>query len=471
MAEKPHSRRRFLKYAGAGVLAAAAGIGYLTKDYWSSNVPTPTTPSPTSLPTETPTEKTLKAAFDYDPKYGYILQDPSQTIEFKNLTGYAGDIKPACTWSIDSDSVSQDWNYSTKLKPGKNTVRLTARDGKTSDQSVEDIEVDEYGPGYAEKELKVPIKGTVYCTGVMEDWYQRRVSEPEMKENLSVIKNELRCNGVRIFGEDDDLVIKGGEIALDLGFDNVVLTPYWINRTAEETINKMNDFAKKAEQLRSTSNSVQLNISEEPSMTTRGIISDNQSWVTRGQLLDQWKVLPGWEKRLNNFLEELIKTTRKYFNGKILCGIGTWENSATNFGELDLDILGGSHFWYKSYGSIENPNNRYLEIIRLFQRFSKPYYVTEFGSATYMGAFERGATAWNATNVPYDEDEQVKAIDAYVTLFNRAKIDGVFLAEFGSNVPKPSDWGYGIVKHTSSRPDLVSRKKGYWKWAALAIKQ
>jgi integrase len=132
------------------------------------------------------------------------------------------------------------------------------------------------------------------------------------------------------------------------------LTPYWINKTATETINKMNSFAKQAEQLRSTSNSVQLNISEEPSMTTRGIISDNPSWVTRGQLLDQWKVLPGWEKRLNDFLKGLIETTRKYFNGKILCGTGTWENDAVKFGELDVDILGGSHFWYKSYGNIDD---------------------------------------------------------------------------------------------------------------------
>jgi len=96
MAEKPHSRCGFLKYAGAGVVAATAGIGYLTRDYWSPSVPSPTTPSPTFLPTETPTVKPLKAAFDYNPKYRYILQDPSQTVEFRNLTQYSGDAKPVC---------------------------------------------------------------------------------------------------------------------------------------------------------------------------------------------------------------------------------------------------------------------------------------------------------------------------------------------------------------------------------------
>jgi len=86
MVEKPLSRRRFLKYIGVGIVAVAAGTGYLAKDYWypiiqeeydmlynrlfSSPIPTasstathtvmespvlvPTT-SPMPSPTETPT--------------------------------------------------------------------------------------------------------------------------------------------------------------------------------------------------------------------------------------------------------------------------------------------------------------------------------------------------------------------------------------------------------------------------------
>jgi hypothetical protein len=48
MAEQRHSRRRFLKYAGVGIVATAAGAGYLTKNYWY-----PLTQSTISKPTET----------------------------------------------------------------------------------------------------------------------------------------------------------------------------------------------------------------------------------------------------------------------------------------------------------------------------------------------------------------------------------------------------------------------------------
>ena len=170
MSEKGRSRRKFLKYAGVGVVAAAAGIGYLTRGYWSPSVPNPTTQSPTFLPTETPTIKPLKAAFDYSPKYRYILQDPSQTIEFKNLTEYLGDT-PACQWTVDNQIVSKDWDFATKFSPGKHTITLTTRDGKTSDWHSEDIEVDEYGPNYKEIELNVSAKGVLCFLGI-RNWNQ-----------------------------------------------------------------------------------------------------------------------------------------------------------------------------------------------------------------------------------------------------------------------------------------------------------
>jgi hypothetical protein len=55
MVEQKHSRRRFLKYAGAGVVAAAAGIGYLWKDKLYSLTETILSPKPTITPTITQT--------------------------------------------------------------------------------------------------------------------------------------------------------------------------------------------------------------------------------------------------------------------------------------------------------------------------------------------------------------------------------------------------------------------------------
>lgn len=284
MSEKRHSRRKFLKYAGVGVVAAAAGIGYLTRDYWNPRVPNPTTPSPTMLPTETSTPKPLKAAFDYSPKNRFILIDPElaakEGVKFTNLTEYERESRPEVEWKVDYKIVSKDWDCSIKLAPGSHEVRLTARAGSTSDSTSVYIDVDE-DLEYPEKKVKVPIKGMAYTVGVADEFSQRPPSEDQMREHLSVIKKELGCNGIRIVSDLDDILYKCAEMAIEMDYECILLSPFWVNRTPEETVNKMIDFSKNAERLRKIHNGIQLNLVEEPSTSTRGILDDSPTWVMR----------------------------------------------------------------------------------------------------------------------------------------------------------------------------------------------
>jgi len=55
MTEQKQSRRRFLKHVGAGIFAAAAVLGYLTRDYWGSLLKSTSTSTPTTHQTQQPT--------------------------------------------------------------------------------------------------------------------------------------------------------------------------------------------------------------------------------------------------------------------------------------------------------------------------------------------------------------------------------------------------------------------------------
>ena len=466
-----------MKYAGAGVTAAAiAGVAYYAKDSWlpyleglqKPSKPTPTGPTPTGPTPTGPIPTTLKkVAFDYSPKFQYMLMDPElaakEGVKFTNMTEYEGEPKPEVEWSLDSQTVSHDWNYSTKLIPGKHSVTLTARDGKTSEWAGVDIEVDEYGPDYPKKKLKVPIKGIVYTTAVVQEFYQMPPTEDQMKEHLFVIKNELGCNGIRITGDIDEISYKCAEMAIDLGYECIVLSPFWINYTPEDTVSRMVYFSKDAEKLREKHDGVLLNLVEEPSTTPRGILDDSPSWKVRTGMIPQKYKDPRWHKRYQKFLEDLIDAS-KHFNGKRLIGFGSWEWETAEWRDLDIEIVGDSHYWYPNYGDWSNPNNSYITHMNSVRVFGKPYYITEWGSCTYKGAWERGADAWRdamSMSAPYNEEEQVNAIERYAQMFNNAnKVDAIFLFEFWTNQSFPyAPLMYEIIKPEHS--NSWSRKKAF----------
>jgi len=454
MVEKPHSRRKFLTYAGAGVVAAAAGIGYLTRDYWSPTVPSSTTTSPTASPPETSTPKPLKATFDYSPKYRYILQDPNQTVEFKNLTEYSGD-KPAFEWRINNKSVSQEWDYSTKLEPGKHDVRLTARDGKTSDGYTEDIEVDEYGPDYPERKLNVEIKGIGYLVGV-PGWLDPIVPVSRMEEDLSVIRNELGCNGIRIEGSYDEQILECGKIAIKKEFDYISLNPRYIDDGWDQYSTKIKNFAPKAEELRKESEAIILQPATEFCVDSAAVFKRVTYAERAPNLGGDMKVNPNWHNQFMSYLKELIALCREHFHGRVTYNEAWWE--FVKWTELDVDII-GSNQWNDPL------RTESIEItLRRLMAVGKPVIASEFGSVSYEGACALGGYGWSKTGI-YSEDAQAACIEYYLETYNKVRPHGAFLVYFydPTNPWKSKEQTFSIMKpELSQTVHKLSRKKAFY---------
>jgi len=420
MAAKPHSRRRFLKFAGVGVVAVAAGIGYLARDYWSPSMPSPTTPSPTSLPTETPTVKPLKVAFDYSPKYEYILQDPNQIIEFKNLTEYSIDTKPVCEWRIDDRIVSEDWSISTKITPGKHSITLTARDGKTSDWASKDVEVDEFGLEYPEKELNVKIKGLCYIVGVPE-WLDPVVPISRMDEDLTVIHEELGCNGIRIEGSIDEQILECGKIAIDKGFEYVALNARYVDATLDDYLRRVEAFAEKAEKLREKSHAIILQPATELSLDSRAVFQELSYSQRCENLVQNMSRNPDWNWKLNKCLDQLLQVCRRKFNGKIAYNKMVVEK--VDWSKLDFDIVGSNEYFYP------NRQDSIVSALEQLKLTGKPALASEFGSCTYDGACKYGGSGW-LRNGLYSEEAQANCIKKYLEIYNQVKLYGCFLVYY-----------------------------------------
>jgi hypothetical protein len=442
-------------------------------------------PSPASTQTETSVTRTETSSLnlyapstrlEIDPKYIAALEGQPVNIQGVFFDQDRDDLD--YTLLINDRAVGQGTAryvdgyspvlYTTKpgeLNLGQNDAVLTVSDGQHMVSDGKQVHVDE-DVAYPEKALKIPIKGIVYCPGTVEEFYQMSPTEDQMKEHLLMIKNELGCNGIRIMGDQDDMSYKCAQMAIDLEYECIVLSPFWINKTAKETVQRMRVFAKRGEELRSQYDAVQLNLVEEPSTTPRGILDDDPSWIVRTSKIPQLWPSKNWHGKYQGFLRDLIDASRD-FNGKKLIGVGSWEWAAADWAHLDVDILGDSHYWYSDYGDWRDPSNYYVEHMRWVKQFRKPYYITEWGSCTYRGAWERGADAWrDAANRVYDEDEQVIAIQRYVEMLNNpsVSIDACFLQEFWDN--EPSSVGeYGIIKPTTGHMWL--RKKGFYTYKSL----
>jgi len=452
------NRRKFIPVAVGGAVVAAAGIGYLTRNYWSPGVPSPTTPSPTVLPTETPTPKPLKAAFDYSPKPKYILQDPNQAIDFKNLTEYSGNSKPACQWGIANKSVSQDWNYSTKLEPGKHDVRLSVRDDKTNDWTSADIEVDEYDPSYAEKKFKTQIKGLVFGVGQPQFGHPTE-NDSFIDESISIIRNELKCNGLKIEGFFDLKIKTAAERAIQLGFDQIVLGPRYVDQSWEAYVDSVRRFAPIAEELRLKSSAVIFQVGLELLLDSRAIFKEETyplRWANAGKNLQKD---PQCHSKLNRFVEELMDAARESFNGDLTYASAYWER--IDWDRVKVPFISATEYYDPNYaegiaGSLQELKSE-----------GKPVIVAEFGSCTYPGAWEHGGSGWSSSGI-YDEEEQVRNIERYVNIFNGiGGLHACYLYMFyqPKNPPNPAqEWS--IVKLTEPNSGKFSRKKSFHKYAS-----
>jgi len=150
-------------------------------------------------------------------------------------------------------------------------------------------------------------------------------------------------------------------------------------------------------------------------------------------------------------MTKIAKTVRAVFNCRISYAAGTWED--VEWDKLPFDIAAMNI--YLNSGNREEVLKRISDL----RKTGRPVWVTEFGSCTYQGAFQYGATAYEYLDYqPYSQEEQAAVIEVTLLLLNSANVNACFLWKYKAY--KTDDRGnYGILKFDGAR---FNRKPSFY---------
>lgn len=330
-------------------------------------------------------------------------------------------------------------------------------------------------------------KGINYDTGFIN----KGVSSRELFEidvvtrELQIIRDDLHCNAVRVTGGDPERLEVAARIAAQAGLE-VWFSPFTCDLTYEEMLALLADCAERAERLRRQGAEVVLVIGAEISLLNKGFLPGDTIGERMELLADPQRLralIAELPARMNDFLRRAVEVVRERFGGRITYAAIPFEGvDWTPFDIISVDF----------YRSVEVAE-RYAAAIRALVAQGKPLAITEFGSATYKGAADKGARGgeiivWDHETVTplglngnylRDEAEQADYIRELLEIFVAEGVDSAFLFTFvqyqlphRENPREDLDLGsYGIVKVYEERrgdtyPDMAWEPKAAY--AALA---
>lgn len=266
--------------------------------------------------------------------------------------------------------------------------------------------------------------GTNYVKeGLSRDTWKREL----VMQDIVVIKEQLHCNAILIYGTDIPRLIECSEIALELGL-YVWVQPRLVDARQDELMEYMTKAAISLEALRQKYNKVILAIGCELSIFAYGVLPGKNFMQRSLSLSALWIFSPYFNWRLNNLLKKLVDTVKAHFNGEISYGAGDWEVVDWN----RFDIIGLNHY-------MDNSNQlSYTDKLRYHRKFKRPIVVTEFGCCCFEGADGKGGGGFQIINWhkrppqlngSYKRNEQVQAdyISKLLKVFEQEKIDGAFV--------------------------------------------
>jgi hypothetical protein len=285
--------------------------------------------------------------------------------------------------------------------------------------------------------------------------------EGDIKKEIEIIRHDLHCDAVRISGYDIQRLTKASEFALEQGLQ-VWLSPACIDATMEEALIYLKDCAKAAEQLRLKYPDLILVIGCEYSLYLKGFLKGETLYDRLKRMFNPFGIflnITGLRnnvyRRLNIFLEKMVRNIRLEFLGQLTYASGTWEK--INW-EL-FDMIGIDH-----YRASYNKSN-YSKQIAAYYKFEKPVCLLEFGCCTYKGAEDKGGAGWAITEFRNgrmiikgqpvrDEDVQSEYIIDLLDIFRSEQVYAAFVFtfinpryKFNTNPLYDLDMAsYGIVK-------------------------
>lgn len=260
--------------------------------------------------------------------------------------------------------------------------------------------------------------GSNFATG-QGDLSRTVWSTSRMREEIRAVSDDLHCNSITVYGTDLDRLRETSTTAVERGL-HVWLQPRLVDRPQDEILDHLAQAARHAEELRRRGARIGLNVGCEyifftpeivPGGTYHERMANLHAMSTEAHLVAAGASVDIVEttKRLNVFLTRAAAVAREHFQGGITYG-------AAPFEEVDwqlFDFVGVNHYY-----STHPTRAGHVEELNSYLRWGRPLVICEFGTATYRGAGEKGALAFNIVDrsgpVPlvldgYVRDEQAQA--------------------------------------------------------------
>jgi hypothetical protein len=238
--------------------------------------------------------------------------------------------------------------------------------------------------------VKLNRKGVCYDVGRVMlggDW--RPNYDPQVvHRELEIIKNDLRCNAVRICGLDLKRLTSAAEDALNQGLE-VWFSPEMWDRSQDETFDYVVEAAEAAEELlKLWQGKLVFSVGSELTLFMKGIV-EGENFFQRMSNPSFWEnVRTGkYNEALNSFLSRTSKAVRNVFHGQITYFSVPFERvDWNNFDFLGVDLYRDS--------LRQDIYNRTLEFLI---GSGKPVVIGEFGCCTYQGAEKLGGSGFMVT--------------------------------------------------------------------------
>lgn len=286
------------------------------------------------------------------------------------------------------------------------------------------------------------LRGINYDVGIdlHEGYLSRSDFDPDtVRRELSIIRDDLHCNAVRVSGTDLDRLTETTRVALALGLE-VWVSPQWHDRSPAETRAHIVDCATRMERLRTVEARLVFVVGSELSWFMNGILPGDNfiDRLSRPLSVIRLRYLGTHNAPLNRFLAETCIAVRQEFRGPLSYASAPIEKvDWTPFDYVGLD-------YYRAAGNYDSYGQR---LIRHFSH-GKSVVLTEVGLATYRGAEHAGPLAFKIVepkdprrledpqrlNGEYVRDEELQARELIdmIGIVDDAGVDGTFVYTFSA---------------------------------------
>lgn len=285
--------------------------------------------------------------------------------------------------------------------------------------------------------------------------------DPDLvRREMRIIRDELRCDAVRITGGLQDRLETAARHAADAGLE-VWYSPFTNGLTQDELTAFILDGAERAERIRRSGASVVFLTGSEITLFTHGFLPGDDLRARVALMADPVRfraLLPDLHPRVNAFLGRAVAAVRERFAGPV--GYASLPFEGVDWAPFDVIATDAG---YRD----ANTAPAFGECLAGQTSQGKPFAVTEFGCTTHRGSADLGGHGESVLEyderarpvrmtkpLVRDEQEQADYIRELLEVYDGGGVDAAFVNTFARrDLPASSDperdfdkASYGIVK-------------------------